>query len=759
MLLVGLLAFLPFDSLAQRQSVKILGLSVEGHKTVDANIIKINSGLMAGKEITSDDIQKAIKNLWNLNIFSDIEILLDRELAEGVYLTIRVKEYDRLEKVELEGNKKIKKDDIEKELDFYKGQVLSAQSIHKAKKKLKRLYKDKGYLLAQIDAETYPGEKEGRKILRLKIKEGNKVQVKKINFFGNSTFSDKKLRKQFKETKEDRWWRGADFDREKYEEDKQLVVQFYRNQGFRDAEIVSDSIYYDEKRKDMYIDITVNEGRRYYFGDVTWEGNKLYSTEELESLIDFKKGDTYSLEKLQKAVVEHLGTVYYNAGYIWVQINPKEKPVAADTVDIHFTVNEGNLARVNKIHIANNTRTHEKVIRRELRIVPGDVFSKAALERSQREVWVLNYFSDVKIDYWPVGEDKIDLKFEVEEKSTDLANMSAGWSERDKLIGSIGVAMNNLFGNGQQLSFDWNFGRYYRSFQVSFTEPWLRDTPTLAGFSFHDTKRDGTYWYGYSSRSTGGSLRLGRRLRWPDNYFRGDLIYRIDRIEYWDLAEQLKAYRYLTYSDWPLVSSSFTAILSRNSLNRPEFPTEGSEFSFSTEIAGGALGGNVDYHKHIISAGWFFPAFWKFVLYSSTTAGFMDGLTSGAKIPFTEMFFMGGEGMSRSIPLRGYRDPFAGIVSSDGGKAMFKYTLELRFPIIPNPTMFGLVFAEGGDTWSSLSDVDPFDLRRSVGVGARIFMPMIGIIGFDYAYGFDNINQFGEKYGKWYPHFVFGRSF
>ena len=747
--------------MGQKKSVKILGLSVEGHKTVDANIIKINSGLTTGKEAASEDIQKAIKNLWNLNIFSDIKVVIDRELYDGVYLTIKVVEYERLEKIELEGNKKLDKDDIEKELDFYKGQVLSQRSIHNAIKKVKKLYKEEGYLLADIESVTFNAEKEGRVILRLKINEGNKVQVKKINFFGNEEFSDGKVRKQMEETKEDRWWRGADFDQEKYDEDKQKIVGFYRNEGFRDVEIVSDSIYYDSKFKDLFIDIVLNEGQQYYFGDITWEGNVLYSNEELLSLIDFDYGDTYSLEKLQKAVVEHLGTLYYNAGYIWVMINPKEMPVASDTVDIHFSIAEGNIARVNKIHVANNTRTKEKVIRRELRIVPGEKFSKAALERSQREVWVLNYFSDVKIDYWPVDDDKIDLKFEVEEKSTDLANMSAGWSERDKLIGSIGVAMNNLMGNGQVLSFDWNFGRYYRSFRIGFTEPWLLDTPTLAGFSFHHTKRNGSYYYGYSQKSTGGTLRLGRRFRWPDNYFRGDWIYRIDRTELWGFSESMISYnpRGIVNEDWPLISSSVTQIISRNSLNRPEFPTEGSEFSLSTEIAGGPLGGNVGYQKYILQAGFFFPVAWKFVLYSKTMAGFMDGFSSGSKIPFLEYFFMGGEGMSRSTPLRGYEDPLAGTIRYEGGKVLFKSTLELRFPIIPNPTMFGILFAEGGNTWANLSDTDPFNLRRSFGIGARIFMPMIGIIGFDYAYGLDQYDANGERYGKWHPHFVFGKSF
>ena len=504
------------------------------------------------------------------------------------------------------------------------------------------MYKEKGYLLAQITPETYDSESEGKFILRFKIKEGNKVQVEKINLFGNENFSDRKIRKQMKEIKENRWWRGADFDREKFNEDLDKIVQFYRSEGFRDAEIISDSVYFDDQKKDIYIDITVREGERYYIGDITWEGNELFSEERLAAMLGFEKGDAYNSEKIQKALTERLGSLYYDTGYIYSRIDPKEKPVAKDTVNIHFMITEGSPVTVNLIHVAGNTKTKEKVIRRELRIAPGQIFSKAALERSQREVWVLNYFSDVKIDYWPVGEDKIDLKFTVEEKSTDMANMSAGWSERDKIIGSIGVAMNNLFGNGQRLSFDWNFGRYYRSFQVSFTEPWLLDTPTLAGFSFYDTNRD-SRWIGYRQRSTGGSLRFGRRFRWPDNYFRGDWIYRIDRTELSDFVSSIVELnpRNIVNEQWPLVSSSVRQISTRNSLNRPEFPTEGSEVSLSAEFAGGLLGGNVGFQKYIFTASWFTPAVWKLVLYNHATVGFIDGWTNSSRIPYLEYFFLG----------------------------------------------------------------------------------------------------------------------
>lgn len=761
-IIVLLLGSFFFHTYAQQPTkLKLLGLSVEGNTTADSSIILINSGMSVGDEITGDDIQNSIKQLWSLKLFSDIQILLDQTIADGVYLTIKVSEYARLDKVELKGNKKLKKKDIDELLDFYKGQVMSDWEIAKARKKLKDKYKEKGYFLANIQTETYASS-EGKVILRFNIKEGHKVQVKKIIFHGNEHFSDGKLRKQMKKIKEDRWWRGADFDREKYEEDLEKIVEFLKNEGFRDGEVLADSIYYDEQRKDMFIEITVREGNKYKFGKITWEGNKVFSVKELKSKLGFSEGDDYNHKQLMEAWSDRLGGLYYDNGYIYATIVPKEIPVGDNIVDMHFMINEGDPVKVDKIRIAGNTKTVEKVIRRELLIRPGEVFSRDAVQRSQRQVWVLNYFSDVKVDPVPVGQDKIDVKFTVEEKSTDTAHMSAGWSERDKMIGNLGVAMNNLFGNGQRLSFDWNFGRYFRSFQISFTEPWLFDSPTLGGFSFYDIKRDNAYYQPFKEVSRGGTFRLGRRFRWPDIYWRGDWIYRIDRTSYSGFSDWYRElYPFgIVRQKWPLIVSSFTQIISRNSFDMPEFPTRGSEFSLSNEIAGTILGGSADYHKHVLETNWFFPIYWKFVVYLHAQAGYLSGFTSKSTIPPHEFFFMGGDGLTRSIPLRGYDDPWAGSWAVEkGGKVMLKYSTEFRVQIIPNPTTYGLIFAEAGNTWNDLDSTDPLNLRRSVGIGARVFMPMIGIIGFDYAYGFDRIDANGKKFGKWTPHFVFGRGF
>jgi len=756
-----MLSFVMSVGAQTRQSVKLLGLAVDGNKTADANLIRLNSGLTQGEEVSAEDIQNAIKQLWSLDMFSDIKIVVDRELSEGVFLTIKVSEHPRLDKVELDGNDKINKKDIDKELDFYKGQLISPRDATRAQRKLQKLYEDKGYLLATVDAKVSPANDSGRVNLRIKIDEGKKVQIEKITFHGNQTFANKKLRKQLKDTKENGFLKGGDFDAEKYRDDKGKLLDFYRSEGFRDMEILKDSIHYSAEKKDMYIDVWVEEGTRYHIGNITWDGNKLFQDVDLVARLGFQTGDLYSQKKMSEAINERLGALYYDSGYIYATINPKETPVDSNRVDIQFLVNEGRAVKIDKIRIAGNTKTKEKVIRRELYFRPGDTFSREALIRSQREVWVLNYFSDVKPDVQPVDEEKVDILVEVAEKSTDTANMSAGWSERDKLIGSLGVGMNNLFGNGQRLSFDWNFGRSYRSFQLSFTEPWLLDTPTLAGFSVYDTKRDARY-YGYSQRSQGGTLRIGRRLRWPDNYFRGEWIYRIDRTDLDDFSEQVIALNPngIVTEKWPLTSSSITQIITRNSLNRPEFPTDGSQVSYSVELAGTFLGGNVSYHKHTFQADWFTPIGLGLVLVNKFQTGYIKGFGNNARIPYLEFFFMGGEGLSRSISLRGYDDPLTGSGSRVGGSTMLKYGAEIRIPIAPNPTVFGMIFGEAGNTFQDLKHTTPFDLRRSVGVGVRIFMPLLGVIGFDYAYGFDNIDAAtGKRFGQWKPHFVFGQSF
>ncbi len=757
------LLLIPILLFGQQDQIGTLAkLSVTGNEISDSTVVKLSSGLVIGEEVGWEDIQKAIRQLWALGIYSDIQVLLDKEAPAGLHLTVQVAEYPRLSALIIEGNKKLKKDDVEDEIGFFRGQIVSPYQIAKGVKKLKKAYAEKGFTLAEIETDTLPAIRKGRLNVKFIIHEGKKVQIKRIQFYGNTVFQDSKLRKQMKKTKEDRWWRGADFDLEEFREDKKKIIDFYRNHGYRDAEVIKDSLYYDNEKQDMFIDMWVREGKCYYFGNVSWEGSTLFPEKSLESQLDFSRGDVFNQEDFDKTIYEKLQGLYYDLGYIYANITPKEILRNQDTLDIHFIVSEGNPVKIRKIHISGNTRTKDRVIRRELRLRPGNVFSKELLMRSHRDLMMINYFATVEPNVLPVNDEELDLTFKLEEKSTDTANMSAGWSELDRLIGSVGLGMNNLFGNGQQLSLDWNFGRYYRSFNIGFTEPWFLNTPTLIGVNFFDTRRE-AYYISYSQAMKGLSLRLGRRLRWPDNYFRGDWIYRLEEQEYGDFSDYIREWNpnNIVSINWPLTSSSMTQILSRNSLNQVEFPTRGSKVSLSSELSGGPFQGDVNYHKHIFSSEFFIPIISdKLIFMARGKIGFMDTFGDEENVFPWDYFHIGGGGLSRSEPLRGYEDPLVGgTLSSAGGKTMLKTTWEIRFPIIPNPTMFGIIFAEAGETWQDLKHTDPFNLRRSVGVGGRLFMPMVGIIGFDYAYGFDRINSQGERQGAWKSHFVFGKSF
>jgi outer membrane protein insertion porin family len=424
---------------------KLLGLSIVGNKTSETGVIKLSSGLNEGMEVSAEDVQKAVKQLWALGIFSDIRVVLDHQTSEGVFLTVQVKEFPRLERTEISGNKKLKNDEIEKELSLFRGQVVNPSQISKAQKQLNKMYGEKGYTLAKIQITPEETDKDNRVILRLKVDEGRKVQIKRIQFFGNSALNNKKLRKQMKDTKQNGFLRGGDFDKEKYESDKEKVLEFYRNNGYRDAEILKDSLYYDPNKKDLYIDITLIEAIKYYFGSVSFQGNALFTEKQIRSMIEFTEGDPFSQEKLEKTVGEKIGGAYSDLGYISAQINPVETLSGGDTLNYRFVIQEGLPYSIRKIRITGNTRTKERVIRREIRSRPGDVFSKELLVRSARELMMLNYFSNVVPDGTPVGENQMDLSFKVEEKSTDTANLSAGYSELYKLIGSVGLGMNNLF--------------------------------------------------------------------------------------------------------------------------------------------------------------------------------------------------------------------------------------------------------------------------------------------------------------------------
>ena len=769
--------------LAQRSPAqevyKILGISVEGNTLADPAAIITNSGLKAGDELVvpGDQTAQAVRKLWALKLFEDVRIEVDRKVGEGIYLLIRVKEYPRYERTETIGNDNIDTDDIMKKITFVRGQVVSPTDLVKIRRDITKLYEEEGYLLADVRVTEQPADTgKSRFVVKVVVDEGEEVQVSHIEFEGNQAFEDGDLSGAMDNTSEKAWWKfwsSAKFDRKKFEEDKKLIVQFYRNNGFRDAGVLSDSIWYTPDKKDMTILMRVYEGPQYKIRTITWDGNTVYPASILNARLGIVPGEVYNAEKLERNLRGNeaqtdVAALYLDNGYLTFDLRPQEERVAEDSIDLKITVLERNQFKIGYVGIKGNTKTHEKVIRRELYSRPGDYFSRAAILRSVRQLQVLNYFNPEKIkpDYALVDDKTVNLTYEVEEKSSDNINASVGYSGAFGFTGAVGFTITNFAvsnplsgGAGQMLNFEWQFGGYnYRTFTVGFTEPWLFDNPTLLGVSLFDTRQE---YYG-DIQQTGGSLRIGRRFRWPDDYFRGD----------WILSAQRNNVRRDPRGlELEGISSevSLTQIFSRNSLDNPTFPTSGSSVSLSIQVAGGpALPGTIDFHKWVFQSGWYLPMFGtnRIALYLNSEYGYISGFEDDSRIPSLDLFIMGGTGIGyiSTTPLRGYEDQSIGPRNAYGqiiyGKAMTKQTAELRIALALNPIpIYLLGFAEGGNVFESMAKADFFDLKRSAGLGARIQIMPIGLLGFDYGYGFDDVYPLDGKPDGWHFHFVFGRGF
>lgn len=760
------------------QVYTILGVSVEGNRVAEVPAIIANAGLKVGDEITipGDQIAEAIRRLWALRIFSDVQVVAERTVGTGIYLLIHVEEYPRLSRVEISGEDEISEKDIGKKISLISGQILTPQAVSQIVKDIKKMYEEKGYFLTAVTPETVSDpETNGRSILNLAIVEGRDVRVGRIIFAGNTVFDDGDL-KGAMDTDEKKWWKfwsRARFDRKKFEEDKEKVVQFYQKSGYMDAQVLGDSIWYNSEMDRMYIQLSIYEGPQYRIRTITWVGNTVYPERVLNGRLGLEPGDFFNMEKFDSNLKGNkdqtdVASLYLDTGYLFFQATPVVTPVAEDSVDISIRLQENNQFRIGEVEVQGNTKTKEKVIRRELLTRPGDFFSRAAIIRSLRQLSVLNYFNPEKLnpDTRIVDDKTVDLIYSVEEKSSDTFNASVGFSGAFGVTGALGLTFNNFDivkplhgGAGQQLSFDWQFGEgaRFRTFSLSFVEPWLYDSPTTFGVSLFDTRQR----FVYDVRFTGASLRLGRRFKWPDDLFRGDWTVRFQRNDVINGAGR--------YLEGKTTQFAIQQVISRNSINNPIFPSEGSTVSLSTEISGGPfLPGNIDYHKWSIGADWYTPVSrnQRLVVYTSTLFGYIDGFKATSRIPPTEMFLMGGTalGLIATTPLRGYEDQSIGPLNALGqvlaGRVMAKHTVELRYALSLNPIpIFLLTFAEAGNVWEDLSHTDYFDLRRSTGIGARLQIQPIGLVGFDYAYGLDDVEPRDGQPDGWRFHFQFGRTF
>ncbi len=803
-----------------QQSYKILGISVQGNKSADATTIIANSGLKVGNEIQipGDQTLNAIRQLWTLNIFSDVQILIERKISDGVFLLIKVDEYPRLERVAIEGNDEIDTDDIEQKITFLRGTVISPQNISKLKLRIKDLYAEEGFLNANIEddifefftADTVDEDisviwrnqkdfsdeyeviyEEGdrtyknlidrikeRVLLKLTIEEGDEVIVREIEFSGNKAFDDDDLEGELDETSVAVWWKfwsSAQFNPKEFEKDKTLIVDFYRKNGYRDAEVLSDSLYYYDDNKSLKIIMDIYEGPQYKLRNISWDGNTVYPEAVLNERLDFAKGEIFDYDKFQKNLRGNeaqtdVSALYLDNGYLTFNVDAEEKRVAEDSIDVFIRVDERNQFRISKVNIEGNTKTKDKVIRRELYTVPGDYFNRALLFRSVQQLANLQYFNVERL-YGPGGIDTklssdstVEVSFNVEEKSSDYLNASVGYSGSFGFSGSIGVTLTNFsilepfsLGGGQILNFNWQFGvgNVYRTFTVGFTEPWLFDTPTSVGVDFFDTRQQ----FVYDLRQTGGTLRVGRRLKWPDDFF---FVQGRFRYQYNNVIEGQNFYREGKTNQFTL-----GATLSRRNIDNPIFPSQGSVFSIDMEISGGPfLPGDVDYLKTLFKAEWYKRLFNsnRIALYTVADFGYIDEIVRGTPIQPFEFFYMGGNGLViATVPLRGYEDRSVGprnaVGQIIGGRVAAKIGAELRFAVTLEPIpLYLLTFAEAGNVFESFEKTDIFDMRRSVGVGARLLINPIGLIGFDFGYGFDRKIVDGRD-PEWLFHFQFGRGF
>jgi len=773
------------------QDVTLYRVNVEGNTTTSDKMIKYSAGLRDGTEIQRADISTAISRLWDLGLFENIEIVLNNESQYGVELTIRVSESPILNQVLFEGMS-IREGRFRDKIDLKSGQRIKPNSIEKASRKIKEIYKEDGYFNIEVDysvvvpLDTIVRVDYARDIL-FKINENKKYSLKNIEFIGNDNFTDRKLRKELTNTKQKKWWSFwvKNYDPKTFLEDKTALVTFYQNEGYRDFRITSDSLVVDKENLALTLKINIEEGPKYYYKEFQFEGNQIAEEKELRRLLSIEKGDIYSKERFDKSVFENMMSIYQDKGYIFSSVKPEITPVGNDSLDIKFVFNEGSKVFIENIFVSGNDKTRENVIRRELKLYPGDVFSKSKLMRSQRDIWILNYFDNVIPDVTPISDDKVILDFVVEEKkSTQRINANLGFTGEYGITGGAGVEFDNFRGKGQKVniaaSTGTNFSVYttqepskYKSLNISFQDPMINDSPYLVGASiFYSFRGSSTNYYFPLDFTVGGAVTsFGRRLEWPDDFFR----------IMWSAKYMQKSYEG-TQSDIDQYIGglsktrgiSFSQVLSRDSRNRAEFPTHGSTFILENIYSGGFLGGNENFQKHILTLDWFTPTFSKFILYNSIKLGTIKTIDVGSDvqsfIPFDERFIMGGNGIPYGNALRGYPDNAIGPQTVDGqavgGNSMSRFITELRFPISENPVIYVMAFGEMGNVWGTSTLTEPFyinrfnsiSMKKSAGLGVRFFMPGLGKLGFDMGYGFDDINGDGDAQG-WEYTITFGQSF
>lgn len=834
---------------------QIADIKLNGIDPTNAYSIIGGTGLSVGEriEIPGTAITDATKRLWRSNLYSDVKISVDKIAGDKAWLTIDLKQQPRMSQLVFNGVRGGEKKDLNERLAMVPGQQITPNILARAKQIIENYYSAKGFKNASVRVTQAPDlSKENNVIVTADINRNTKVKVHKIYVNGNKVLSDAKFKRVMKKTNENgnllNLFKQKKFVEQDYEDDKNRIIQKYNELGYRDAKIVSDSVArYNDDRVDVFI--TVDEGKKYYISDISWVGNTVYTTEMLQSLLDIYPGEVYNQKRLNKRTTEDedaVSNLYLDNGYLFFQLIPIEENIKGDSIALQMRVIEGPQAKINRIIINGNDALYEKVIRRDLRIRPGELFSKNDLMRSAREIAASGHFNPENMDIKPEpneSDGSVDIVFDLEQKANDKIQLSFGWGQTG-ITGQVQLSfsnfsMKNLFypskykgiiprGDGQTLSISAQTNaKYYQSYSLSFFDPWFggkrpnslsasidysRSTGVNRSY-YNDNWNDaylnslwyqGSYGnnmntYNYQNaydpnkviQIAGASVGYGTRLTWPDDYFQftASLNYRWYYLKNWE---------YLTYMQNGTSNAlSLTLRLNRSSIDNPYYTRRGSEFTLEftatppanlfgkknwRALSEQASSSNattstaakkelyrwIEYWKFKFKSKTFTPLSdpdgqWTLVMMTRADFGLLGSFNKYLKTPF-ETFYFGGDGMTggytyatETISMRGYENGQF-TPSFYEGYAYAKATMELHFPFLMQPatTIYGVLFAEAGNCWTSVKEFSPFNLKRSAGAGLRVYLSVIGFLGIDWAYGFDKV--WGTRGGSQF-HFILGQEF
>ena len=840
--------------MSQVRVCTIAALRVSGVEGYEEYMLTGISGLSVGQHVgvPGNEITEAVKRYWKHGLFSDVKIAADSIVGDSIYLHVYLKTRPRVSEINYYGlKKKAEREDMEQKLGLLKGSQITPNMLARAKTLARKYFEDKGYKNVEVNIlQREDVTQRDHVILDIEIDKKEKAKIRNIYISGNSEFSDKELKgglikkgalKKLHEAGKFRsFLKSSKFTPEKLSEDKQNLLTWYNERGYRDAVLLADSVVSagDEKHVDVYLSLF--EGKKYYLRNITWAGNTVYNTDQLAKILGMNKGDVYDQTLLKKRLTEDedaIGNAYWNNGYLFYQLDPVEVNVVGDSIDLEMRIMEGPQAHISHVRITGNTRLYEKVVRRELRTKPGDLFSRDAVMRSAREIATMGHFDQEKVtpEVRPNAEDgTVDVNWNLEQKSNDQVEFSLGWGQTG-VIGKIGLKLNNFsmanlfnrnkehrgimpIGDGESLGLSAQTnGTYYQAYNLSYQTGWFggkRPIQFSAGVFFSKQTDVNSNYYnsawmnnyygnalGYSTdfstnmanyydpdkyvKLLGGSIGWGKRLRWPDDYFQLSATMAYTRY-------MLKGWNYFLVQNGNCNNLNFNIALSRSSTDNPLFPRSGSDFELSLSVTPPwSLMDGKDYSKLALDRmsstyqdelqekyRWIEYHKWKFksrtysaltngikcfVLMTRAEFGLLGHFNADKKSPF-ETFYMGGDGMSgysssyaeETIGLRGYEN---GSLTPYGaeGYAYDRFSLELRYPfMLGNTTIYGLGFVEAGNAWSDIRKFNPFDMKRSAGLGIRIYLPMVGLMGLDWAYGFDKV--YGNKGGSNF-HFILGQEF